>query len=829
LLLIGQVISQQFVVSKIANRVAACNVDFGPDGHLYAVNANVPATADRQSQLIRYRLDASGVPTNVQDTLYQWANLTDAVVGMAIDPDSTPEKVLIYISISQDAFIYEWGGRIERLTVTSAGVNREILYYGLPVGFHQINDMVFGPDGKLHIQAGSTTTSGMPGHFSNEWNEKILSAAFLKAEVRSITQPINVQTAGGFSYNPYADDAPMVPWVVSIRNPFDATWHSNGNYYAGTNQNDVNGDTGDCNGQTQNLANQRPDEFLAIIKPGHTYGFPNPSRGECVLMGGNPTAGVDAWEVPDYRVGITPPATFDPTLLFDTAQVGGSSPDGIFEYQSEGALKNRLIQAYYGWDGYIMSYTLGADGRVASTQHLQDNTGADINIRWVLDVCEHPTQGHIYVAAYGDQADNGAAGGLWFLQRSTAVPAADLLRADFSVLNVQTPETVNPANHTIRIWNAGTTGNALSYTLTSDVPWITIPTATGTTTSAMPTQRKPHQLVFAVGNTAPGTYVGHVNIAATGQTTVTLTVNLVITNNTNIVNVLPQVDAGKNQNIVTSTLPQVVTLVGSATDDGLPNPPGYLTYSWVISDTKNESAVIIDNPHNATTTVTLESYGIYVFQLHVNDGAGISSSLVTVYLDQTGNQKPNITMLKASQYTVHLGTAVQLSVSAVDDGLPTPPGKLSYTWDRVETGVGIATFATPTLPTTMVTFSELSSYLCQCTVSDGVQYLWKQLTIIVVAPNVTITDSSAASTGSDEISATSAPTGSSQSNGASTGLPLPSTDMSCDSSAETQATRSSTQDTPASTTSAPVSVRPSSASSLMVGTLGMMALIAIAL
>jgi len=377
-----QAIGQQFQYSKIANRVAACNVDFGPDGHLYAVNANIPANQERQSMLLRYRLDASGVPTNVIDNVYVWGNLSDCVVGMAIDPESTPDLILIYISISQDAFVYEWGGRIERITVTPTAVTRDILYFGLPVGFHQINDLVWSHDNKLIIHAGSTTTSGMPGHFSNEWNEKILSAAFLKAEVRSITSPINVQTAGGFSYNPYAADAPMKPWVVSIRNPFDGTYHSNGNYYSATNQNDVNGDTGDCNGQTQNLKNQRPDEFIAIIDPAHTYGFPNPSRSECVLMGGNPTAAVDAWEVPDYRVGITPPATFDPSLLFDTALVGGNSPDGIFEYQSEGPLKHRLIQAYYAWDGYIMTYTLGADGKIAATERLKDTTGADINIRY---------------------------------------------------------------------------------------------------------------------------------------------------------------------------------------------------------------------------------------------------------------------------------------------------------------------------------------------------------------------------------------------------------------------------------------------------------------
>jgi len=808
-LLFGQqAIGQQFTYSKIANRVAACNVDFGPDGHLYAVNANVPATQDRQSMLLRYRLDETGAPTNVIDNVYVWGNLTDCVVGMVIDPDSTPDLIYIYISISQDAFIYEWGGRIERITVTPTTVTRDILYYGLPVGFHQINDMFWGPDNKIVIQAGSTTTSGMPGHFSNEWNEKILSAAFLKAEVRSITSPINVQTAGGFNYNPYAADAPMKAWVVSIRNPFDGTFHSNGNYYAGTNQNDVNGDTGDCNGQTQNLKNERPEEFIAIIEPGHTYGFPNPSRSECVLMGGNPTDGVDPFEVTDYRVGITPPDTFDPSLLMNVAVIGGNSPDGILEYQSEGALKHRLIQAYYGYDGYIMTYTLGENGYFASNERLHDTTGADINIRWILDIAEHPIHGHIYGAAYGDQADNGAAGGIWFLQRSDAVPAADLLKSNFYTLKLSTPQEINPANQTIRIWNAGTTGNALAYTLASNVTWMTVPVASGTSSSGALTQRKGHELVFNVGITAPGVYYGAVTATA-GQQTFDINVILTITNNTNIVNTAPQVDAGKNVNAAVSTLPYSLTLSGSATDDGLPS--GAITFSWVLVGGQNNTAVTIVNPHNASTLVSFTSYGIYQFQLQANDGALVSSSLVTVYLDETGNTAPVITSFRFSRYTIHLGDPVTLYVTATDDGLPNPPAQLSYSWERVETGVGIATFSNPSATSTMVTFSEPSSYLCQCTVSDGTLYVSHQAVVVVVAPNVTITDTTASSTGSTEIDTSSTPTTPSSNDGS---------DMSCGSAPSTQPSRGTTQE-PIGSTNPSVGDRRSDASSLMMGTMGL--------
>ena len=54
------------------------------------------------------------------------------------------------------------------------------------------------------------------------------------------------------------------------------------------------------------------DEDLVRVIEGAYHGHPNPSRNEYVLMGGNPTAGGDPWEVPEYPVGVKPEPHFNP-------------------------------------------------------------------------------------------------------------------------------------------------------------------------------------------------------------------------------------------------------------------------------------------------------------------------------------------------------------------------------------------------------------------------------------------------------------------------------------------------------------------------------------
>jgi len=95
------------------------------------------------------------------------------------------------------------------------------------------------------------------------------------------------------------------------------------------------------------------------------------------------------------------------------------------------------------------------------------------------------------------------------------------------------------------------------------------------------------------------------------------------------VNQAPTVSAGTNQTI---TLPGQATLTGTATDDGLPNPPGQLSYQW--SMVSGPMPVTFGNATALSTTASFSSPGTYVLQLTANDSLLTSApSQVTITIN----------------------------------------------------------------------------------------------------------------------------------------------------------------------------------------------------
>ncbi|HET9493462.1 MAG TPA: hypothetical protein VFR15_04450 [Chloroflexia bacterium] len=80
-------------------------------------------------------------------------------------------------------------------------------------------------------------------------------------------------------------------------------------------------------------------------------------------------------------------------------------------------------------------------------------------------------------------------------------------------------------------------------------------------------------------------------------------------------NTPPVVNAGADQSIV---LPDIVSLHGTATDDGVPNPPGALTYSW--SRQSGPGTVNFSNPSAPDTTASFPTSGAYTLCLSASDG-----------------------------------------------------------------------------------------------------------------------------------------------------------------------------------------------------------------
>lgn len=76
----------------------------------------------------------------------------------------------------------------------------------------------------------------------------------------------------------------------------------------------------------------------------------------------------------------------------------------------------------------------------------------------------------------------------------------------------------------------------------------------------------------------------------------------------------------------------VFNLSGSATDDGLPNPPAALTYLW--TKISGPGAVTFANAAAAITTVTFDTPGAYVLRLTANDSSLTGFDELTVTVDE---------------------------------------------------------------------------------------------------------------------------------------------------------------------------------------------------
>jgi PKD domain len=96
--------------------------------------------------------------------------------------------------------------------------------------------------------------------------------------------------------------------------------------------------------------------------------------------------------------------------------------------------------------------------------------------------------------------------------------------------------------------------------------------------------------------------------ALSASASITVTVNPAPTNKA------PTVNAGPD---LTITLPASATLNGTASDDGLPNPPATLTVTW--SKISGPGTVTFTSPNAKVTTATFSTAGTYVVQLKASD------------------------------------------------------------------------------------------------------------------------------------------------------------------------------------------------------------------
>jgi hypothetical protein len=178
-------------------------------------------------------------------------------------------------------------------------------------------------------------------------------------------------------------------------------------------------------------------------------------------------------------------------------------------------------------------------------------------------------------------------------------------------------------------------------------------------------------------------------------------------------NLPPTVSAGPDQTI---TLPAGAVLTGTASDDGLPNPPAALTYAWTaVSGT---GTVTFGSPSALSTTATFSTAGTYTLRLTVSDSALSSSDDVVVTVNPASpvNQAPVVNA--GADQTITLPAAATLLGSVTDDGLPNPPNAVTIIWSIVS-GPGTVTFANPAAATTTATFPTAGSYTLRLSANDG--------------------------------------------------------------------------------------------------------------
>ena len=156
-------------------------------------------------------------------------------------------------------------------------------------------------------------------------------------------------------------------------------------------------------------------------------------------------------------------------------------------------------------------------------------------------------------------------------------------------------------------------------------------------------------------------------------------------------------------------------MAGSASDDGLPTPPGTVTTTW--SRVSGPGTVTFGNANALTTTATFSTAGSHTLRLTASDSALATTDDLVVTVNATAVNQPPVVSAGANQ-TITLPATAALAGSASDDGLPTPPGTVTTTWSRVS-GPGTVTFGNANALTTTATFSTAGSHTLRLTASDS--------------------------------------------------------------------------------------------------------------
>ncbi|HKO42296.1 MAG TPA: PKD domain-containing protein [Pyrinomonadaceae bacterium] len=193
-------------------------------------------------------------------------------------------------------------------------------------------------------------------------------------------------------------------------------------------------------------------------------------------------------------------------------------------------------------------------------------------------------------------------------------------------------------------------------------------------------------------------------------------------------NEAPVVKAGEDQ---TFALPDEATLLGTATDDGLPDGN---TLSFLWSVVSNPGPVVFADPTKLETSASVIVPGTYVLRLTASDGELSNFDEITLTV-QPENQPPTVNA--GSDQTLALPRVATLNGIVTDDGLP-EGSTLSFLWTQVS-GPGTTVFEAPQSNETVASFSAPGTYILRLSATDGDLSANSDITIIVHPENMSPT------------------------------------------------------------------------------------------
>ena len=158
-----------------------------------------------------------------------------------------------------------------------------------------------------------------------------------------------------------------------------------------------------------------------------------------------------------------------------------------------------------------------------------------------------------------------------------------------------------------------------------------------------------------------------------------------------------------------------VNLSAAATDDGLPNPPGFLSTQW--SQVSGPATVTLAYPTAlGTTAIVPPVVGAYVMQFSATDGSSTTTKNVTFTV--TDNLPPTIAATADNQAIMWPSNNTTLRAAVSDDGRPATPGRTTVAWQQVS-GPAAATLGGANAANCPVTFPQQGQYVFQASAYDG--------------------------------------------------------------------------------------------------------------